>query len=88
MMVDGPQRAEEYREDEAYFRAVSEREHRSPIDEQRFDATHRNLTRSRLLFASTLDELIKANGYLKSIRQAAWVVVWLLIATAVVQLWR
>jgi hypothetical protein len=88
MMVDGPQRAEEYRDDEAYFRAGEEREPQRPVEEQRFSATHRNLTRSRFLIASTLDELVKANGYLASIRQAAWLAVWLLIATIVVQLWR
>ena len=87
-MVYGPERAEEYREDEAYFKAIGEREPRDPVEESRFSATHRNLTRSRLLIASTVDELVKANTHLKSIRLAAWLAVWLLIATVVVQLWR
>jgi hypothetical protein len=48
----------------------------------------RNLYRSRHLIASMLDEIVKANEHLRSLRIAAWLIVWLLIGAAALRLWR
>jgi len=87
MKPDGGERAKEQREDDTYFRVEGEREPQRPIEEQRFAASYRNLTRSRYLIANAVDELAKANGYLKGIRLAAWLTVALLIVLVIVQFW-
>jgi hypothetical protein len=83
----GPERAEECGEDDKYFLAISEREPQPSIEEQRFSATLRNLVRSRHLIASTIDELAKSNEHLKSLRVAAWLIVWLLVVLVLARFW-
>jgi hypothetical protein len=50
--------------------------------------TLRNLDRSRHLIASTVDELAKSNEHLKSLRVAAWLIVWLLVVLVLARFWR
>jgi hypothetical protein len=88
MKFYGPERAEENKADDDYARELTERDRAPPIEEQRFNLALRNLYRSRHLIASALDELIKTNEHLKSLRTAAWLIVWLLIGLVALGFWR
>jgi len=66
---------------------VSERAEQRPIGEQRFFAVLGSLDRGRHLIGNAVDELIKANQHLKSLRVAAWLIVWL-ISLLAARFWR